>query len=168
MTDVKVISLLTALAATTASFAGAGVETYFGSEGSVRDFYADAIYGAEYEVKVAMDRFTDYALAEALIYAAKYGREVYVIIDGDRNNLLKGASISDQLRDGGVEVMLDKSDFRLFDRFTIIDGTTVIVGGYPFEDDAGASPMADLVVIEDPDVAAAYLEHFDYLWTLTK
>ncbi|UCE28022.1 MAG: hypothetical protein JSW52_04515 [Candidatus Coatesbacteria bacterium] len=168
MTDIKILFLLATIITTAAPLAGAEIETHFGSEGSVRDYYVNAIYGAEYEVKVAMDRFTDYTLVEALIYAAKYGKEVYVIVDGDRKNLLKGASISDYLRDGGVEVMLDRSNFRLYDRFAIIDEKMVIVGGYPFEDDAGASPMTDLVIIEDADVAAAYLEHFDYLWTLTK
>ena len=43
-----------------------------------------------------------------------------------------------------------------------------IVGGYPFVEDAGTSPMNDLVVIDDPDVAAAYADHFDYIWNLTK
>lgn len=168
MINPRLILLVTVLMTTAAPLMGAEVETHFGSEGSVRDVYVNAIYGAEYEIKVAMDRFTDYALAAALINAAKYGREVYVIVDGDRKNLLKGAAISDHLRDGGVEVMLDRSDFRLFDRFAIIDDTTVIVGGYPFVEDAGTSPMNDLVVIDDPDVAAAYADHFDYLWNLTK
>jgi phosphatidylserine/phosphatidylglycerophosphate/cardiolipin synthase-like enzyme len=107
-------------------------------------------------------------MAQALIYAAKYGREVYVVVDGDRKNLLRGAAISDHLRDGGVEVILDRSNFQLFDRFVIIDETTVIVGGYPFVEDAGFSPMSDVVIINDPDIATAYAEHFDYIWNLTK
>jgi phosphatidylserine/phosphatidylglycerophosphate/cardiolipin synthase-like enzyme len=168
MINSRIILLVTALTTTAVPLMAAEVVTYLGSEGSVRDFYVNAIYDAEYEIKVAMDRFTDYALAEALIHAAKYGREVYVIVDGDRENVLKGAAISDYLSDGGVEVMLNKTEFRLFDRFAIIDETMVIVGGYPFVEDAGDSPMNDLVAIEDPDVAAVYADHFDYLWNLTK
>jgi cardiolipin hydrolase len=144
------------------------IETQFGSEGSVRNVYIDAINDAEYEIKVAMDYFTDYKLAQALINAAKYGREVYVIVDGDRENLLKGAAIGNYLRDGGVEVAVNRSDFRLFDRFIIIDGKKVIIGSYPFVEDAGDSPMNDAAVISDTVIAAAYAEHFDYIWNLTK
>jgi cardiolipin hydrolase len=146
----------------------ADVETQFGSEGSVRNVYVNAINGAEYEIKVAMDYFTDYTLAQALINAAKYGREVYVIVDGDRENLLKGAAIGNYLRDGGIGVAVNRSDFRLFDRFMIIDGKKVIVGSYPFVEDAGDSPMNDVIVISDVAIAAAYAEHFDYIWNLTK
>ena len=144
------------------------IETQFGSEGSVRNVYVDAINGAEYEIKVAMDYFTDYTLAQALINAAKYGREVYVIIDGDRENLLKGAAIGNYLRDGGVEVTVNRSDFQLFDRFIIIDEKKVIVGSYPFVEDASASPMNDAVVIYDAVIVAEYAEHFNYIWNLTK
>lgn len=144
------------------------VETRFGSGGSVRDVYLDAIYGAEYEIRVVMDRFTDYKLADALIYAAKYGREVYVIIGGDRKNLLKGAVMNEYLSANGVSVRLHRSAFGLFDRFALIDGETVIAGSYPFLDEAPSSPLSDAVVVRDPDVARLYKDHFDYIWNLTE
>jgi phospholipase D len=151
-----------------ATYAAAGMEPHFGSEGSIRNIYVDAFYGAEYEIKLAMDYFTDYSMAEALIYAAKYGREVYVIVEGDRKNPLKGIAISDHLRDAGVEVALNRTEFALFDRFAIIDESIVIIGGYPFVEEAGSSPMNDVIVINDPDIAAMYADHFDYIWNLAK
>jgi phosphatidylserine/phosphatidylglycerophosphate/cardiolipin synthase-like enzyme len=151
-----------------AASAVAGIEAWFGQAVAVRDKYREIIRSAEYDVAVAMDRFTDYTMADALIDAAKRGRRVRVIVDGDKRNLLKGKALGDHLKSGGVEVMYDRSQSNLYDRFVVIDDHTVVVGSYPFIEDAPSSPMTDAVVIEDKDVAKQYLEFFDFAWNLTK
>jgi phosphatidylserine/phosphatidylglycerophosphate/cardiolipin synthase-like enzyme len=107
-------------------------------------------------------------MADALIDAARRGRRVRVIVDGDKRNLLKGKALGDHLKGGGVEVMYDRSQSNLYDRFVIVDDHTVVVGSYPFIEDAPSSPMTDAVAIEDKDVAKEYLEFFDFAWNLTK
>jgi kynureninase len=97
------VALLVALSAATAGHAT--IEAWFGQDVSVRDRLRVIIGEAENDVVVAMDRFTDYNLADALIYAAKRGRRVRVIIDGDKRNLLMGKALGDHLKSGGVEVM---------------------------------------------------------------
>jgi phosphatidylserine/phosphatidylglycerophosphate/cardiolipin synthase-like enzyme len=146
----------------------AGIEAWFGQAVAVRDKYREIIRSAEYDVAVAMDRFTDYTMADALIDAARRGRRVRVIVDGDKRNLLKGKALGDHLKGGGVEVMYDRSQSNLYDRFVVIDDHTVVVGSYPFIEDAPSSPMTDAVVIEDKDIAKQYLEFFDFAWNLTK
>lgn len=148
--------------------AAAEVEAWFGQAVAVRNKYREIIRSADYDVAVAMDRFTDYTMADALIDAARRGRRVRVIVDGDKRNLLKGKALGDHLKAGGVEVMYDRSESNLYDRFVIIDDHTVVVGSYPFIEDAPSSPMTDAVVIEDDDVAKEYLEFFDFAWNLTK
>jgi len=151
-----------------AASAFAGIEAWFGQAVAVRDKYREIIRSADYDVVVAMDRFTDYTMADALIDAARRGRRVRVIVDGDKRNLLKGKALGDHLKGGGVEVMYDRSQSNLYDRFVVIDDHTVVVGSYPFIEDAPSSPMTDAVVIEDKDVAKQYLEFFDFAWNLTK
>ena len=144
------------------------VEAWFGQAVAVRDKYREIIHSAENDVVVAMDRFTDYTMADALIDAAKRGRRVRVIVDGDKRNILKGKALGDHLKGGGVEVQYDRSQSNLYDRFVVIDDHTVIVGSYPFSEDAPSSPMTDAVVIEDAELASQYLEFFDFAWKLTK
>jgi phosphatidylserine/phosphatidylglycerophosphate/cardiolipin synthase-like enzyme len=162
-TAVAIISTAMAAAA-----AYAEIEAWFGQAVAVRDKYREIIRSADYDVVVAMDRFTDYTLADALIDAAKRGRRVRVIVDGDKRNLLKGKALGDHLKAGGVEVMYDRSRANLYDRFVVIDDHTVVVGSYPFIEDAPSSTMTDAVVIEDAAVAKRYLEFFDFMWNLTK
>lgn len=163
----KYIMGLLALAALAAGQAAA-VEVWFGQDVSTRDKYRELIWSAENDVTVAMDRFTDYTLADACIDAAKRGRRVRVILDGDKRNVLVGKALGDHLAGGGVEVQYDRSESNLYDRFVVIDDHTVIVGSYPFIEDAPSSPMTDAVVIRDEEVARQYLEFFDFVWNLTK
>jgi phosphatidylserine/phosphatidylglycerophosphate/cardiolipin synthase-like enzyme len=151
-----------------AAAAYAAIEAWFGQAVSVRDKLRVIIGEAEYDVVVAMDRFTDYSMADALIFAAKRGRRVRVIVDGDKRNLLTGKALGDHLVGGGVEVMYDRSQSNLYDRFLVLDERIVIVGSYPFIEDAPSSPLTDVVVIEDAKLAAQYLEFFDFIWNLTK
>ncbi len=162
----------TAVAATLAVLAAgaayAEIEAWFGQAVSVRDKLRGVIRAAEYDVVVAMDRFTDYTLADELIFAAKRGRRVRVVIDGDKRNLLMGKALGDHLAGGGVEVMYDRSESNLYDRFLVLDERVVVVGSYPFIEDAPSSPMTDAVVIDDADLAKQYMEFFDFIWNLTK
>ncbi|HUV85534.1 MAG TPA: phospholipase D-like domain-containing protein [bacterium] len=164
----KKIALAILIAALAAAAAHAKIVTWFGQDVSVRDKLRVIIGEAENDVVVAMDRFTDYNLADALIFAAQRGRRVRVIIDGDKRNLLTGKALGDHLKGGGVEVMYDRSQSNLYDRFLVLDERFVIVGSYPFIEDAPSSPMTDLVVIDDADLAKQYLEFFDFIWNLTK
>jgi len=151
-----------------AAAAYGAVDAWFGQDVSVRDKIRLIIGEAENDVVVAMDRFTDYSMAEALIAAAKRGRRVRVVIDGDKKNLLMGKALGDYLVAGGVEVMYDRSLSNLYDRFLVLDERKVVVGAYPFIEDAPSSPMTDVVVIDDAELAARYAAFFDFIWNLTK
>jgi phosphatidylserine/phosphatidylglycerophosphate/cardiolipin synthase-like enzyme len=164
----KKTAVAAALAVLASGAAYADIEPWFGQDVSVRDKMRAVIRGAEYDVVVAMDRFTDYALADELIFAVKRGRRVRVIIDGDKRNLLMGKALGDHLKGGGVEVMYDRSESNLYDRFLVLDEHIVVVGSYPFIEDAPSSPMTDAVVVDDAALAKQYLEFFDFIWNLTK
>ena len=144
------------------------VEVWFGHDVPVRNRLREAFGEADHDVTVAVDRFTDYSLAQALITCAKRGRRVRVVVDGDRRNVLTGKAIGDYLKAGGAEVAYDRSTSNLYDRFVVIDDHTVIVGSYPFIDDSASSPMTDVVVIHDAAVAAEYLRFFDFIWNLSE
>ncbi len=160
------VGILSTVLAAAAAYAE--IEAWFGEEVSIRDKLRGVIRSAEYDVVLAMDRFTDYNLADELIFAVKRGRRVRVVIDGDKRNLLMGKALGDHLKSGGVEVMYDRSQNNLYDRFLVLDEHIVVVGSYPFIEDAPSSPMTDLVVIDDADLASQYLEFFDFIWNLTK
>ncbi len=152
----------------TAAPAPAVITPWFGNGASVQHQLRELFGTAEHDVVVAVDRFTDYSLADALIAVAGRGRRVRVVVDGDRKNVLIGKALGDHLKAGGVEVAYDRSPANLYDRFVVIDDHLVVVGSYPFIDDGASSPMTDVVVIDDKDIAARYLRFFDYIWNLAK
>lgn len=144
------------------------VRPLFGSATAVRNEVRLLIGSAEEEVRVAMDRFTDYALADALVTAARRGRRVRVVVGADQRDAVVGKALGDHLRAGGVEVVYLRRENNLYDRFVIIDERLVVVGSYPFVEDAATSPFADVVVIEGAEVVAEYGSYFDFLWNAAK
>lgn len=144
------------------------VRPLFGSATAIRNELRWLIGSAEEEVRVAMDRFTDYALADALVTAARRGRRVRVVVGADQRDLVVGKALGDHLRAGGVEVVYLRRENNLYDRFVIIDERLVVVGSYPLVEDAATSPFADVVMIEDAGVVAEYGSYFDFLWNAAK
>lgn len=49
-------------------------------------------------------------------------------------------------------------------KFAVIDGQTVITGSYNWSDNADDNNFENIVVIQYPDLAAAYTEQFDSIW----
>ena len=145
------------------------VTPWFGNGVPVQRRLRELFGTAEYDVAVAADRFTDYSLAEALITVAARGRRVRVVVGGDRANVLVGKAMGDYLKAGGVEVAYARAPAApLLDRFVVIDERIVMAGSYPFTEDGAASPLTDVVVIDDITVAKQYLTFFDYIWNLAK
>jgi len=148
--------------------AAAGVDVWLGNEVSLRNRLRLAFGEAKEEIVVVADRFTDYSLADALVVAARRGRRVRVVVAGDRRDATKNKALGDHLAGGGVEVFYDRGDADLYDRFIVIDDHIVIVGSYPFIEEAASSPMTDVVVIDDAGVAAQYLAFFDFIRNAAK
>ncbi len=156
-------AIIVAAAATAQTFA---VRVITGDAAAVRDEVRLVIGAAENDVVCAMDRFDDYSLADALVTAAKRGRRVRVVLDGEQGpaNKVVGVSMANYLEGGGCEVAVNRGAHRLFSRFVVVDGTTVVVS-YPFLADAAASPLADAAVLTDDAAAKTYAAFFEYIWT---
>lgn len=165
----KTTLVAAAVLASTAGGARADVRVLTGNAAVVRDEVRLVIGAAENDVVCAMDRFDDYSMADALITAAKRGRRVRVVLDGEPGpaNKVIGVSMAAYLEGGGCEVAVNRGVHRLFSRFVVVDAKAVVVS-YPFLADAAASPLADAVVLEDEAAAQTYAAFFEYIWSQAK
>jgi phosphatidylserine/phosphatidylglycerophosphate/cardiolipin synthase-like enzyme len=73
-----------------------------------------------------------------------------------------GASYSqrDRLRSGGVTVHTDANPYIMHHKVIIIDDQTVILGSYNFTGNAEDNNDENILIVHDPEVAAAYLGEF--------
>jgi len=148
---------------------------YFSPTGGCQAAILAEIEGAKKSISVAMYTFTDGSLAEALVKRSMDGIEVRVLLD-DR---AAGSSYSKARNLTGEEsevrlarhraVGLDDDDFSVpphfHHKFCIVDEKTVITGSYNWTWGAETRNNEDLLVLEIPDLARRYSEHFEKLWT---
>ncbi len=146
----------------------ADVEAVFGWEQKLRNVYHEAMYDAEDTVELAMDVITDEWLISWLCDTAHRGREVRIITDRDFTETPQGNSALGQLLAAGCEVIGEDSHDALNSRFMLIDRKIVIVGSYPFSEEAAETSLNDALIIADEDIAKKYVEHFDYCWNISK
>jgi phosphatidylserine/phosphatidylglycerophosphate/cardiolipin synthase-like enzyme len=123
------------LPATAARPASGTVQLAFTPEDDVTGLIVSALDNAQREVYVQAFSFTSREIAGALLAARHRGVEVQVLADEEQSRRF-GAGLLNQLREGGVSVMLDSEHQSAHNKVMIIDpwtsGQTVITGSFNF------------------------------------
>jgi phosphatidylserine/phosphatidylglycerophosphate/cardiolipin synthase-like enzyme len=69
-----------------------------------------------------------------------------------------------KLQAGGVDVLQDGNCYILHHKVIIIDERTVVTGSYNFTSSAERDNDENLVIVDDPAIARAYLEEFERVY----
>jgi len=101
-------------------------------------------------------------IAAAIIAAHRRGVKVRVISDDDQSST-KGSDIS-ELRQCGIPVRLDNSEFHMHHKFALIDQHRLITGSFNWTRQAVTSNQENLVVLHSPDLISQFSAEFEKLW----
>jgi len=160
------ISLLTAVAlllaisgcAPAAAAPDHGAETptwtvHFSPRGGCASAIVELIGSAKRSVHLAAYSFTSQPIADALVAAARAGRQVQLVLDrSDR-----ATPTTARVAAGGVDVWIDAQHPIMHDKYVIIDGTAVETGSYNFTNQAEARNAENCLIVRDRALAAEYL-----------
>ena len=102
--------------------------------------------------------YTADAISDAMIAKLKAGLTVRGVFE-TQNAGGSGADFT-RLKQGGVDVLEDGNCYILHHKVIIIDERTVITGSYNFTGSAERDNDENLVIVDNPAVARAYLEEF--------
>jgi phosphatidylserine/phosphatidylglycerophosphate/cardiolipin synthase-like enzyme len=135
------------------------VEIYFSPEDQVIDHILRTLSEARSHVRFMAFQFTSEELADALVDLKEDGIEV----EGVMEARYAGSSYSqyDRLRSGGVNVLGDSNPYIMHHKVFIVDDQTVILGSYNFTGSAEENNDENVLIVHDPEVAAAFLTEFD-------
>lgn len=114
---------------------------------------------AKETIRVQAYGFTSAQIANALVDADRRGVEVRVILDKSQRRA-KRSQIG-LLRDAGILVLLDHDHAIAHNKVIIIDARIVVTGSFNFTDAAQLKNAENLIVVDDPDVAALYEENWN-------
>jgi len=112
-------------------------------------------------IDVAVYSFTHPDIAEALVRAKERGVRVRVILEAEQ---LTSYSQYGRLRSAGIEVMLDRNEYLMHDKFAIIDGKVVVTGSFNYTVAADERNDENLVIISDESVAERFEGEFEEMW----
>jgi phosphatidylserine/phosphatidylglycerophosphate/cardiolipin synthase-like enzyme len=147
----KRILLLVFLAA---SLHATDIQVFFSPNGGCTKAVTNALYKATNTVLVQAYSFTSAPIAQALVDAHKRGVNVEVILD--KSQRTEKYSEADFLLHAGIPTFIDAKHAIAHNKIIIVDGKVVITGSFNFTKAAEENNAENLLVIQDPALAAKY------------
>ncbi len=141
---------------------GAQVEVYFAPEDGVAKFVLQRLAAATRNIHFMTFSYTSSAIADAMVAQAQAGVPVRGVFESQ--NAGETGSAFHRLRHGSVDVLEDGNCYILHHKVIILDARTVITGSYNFTSRAEQDNDENLVIVEDPTLARAYLDEFERVY----
>lgn len=136
-----------------------GIENYFSPQDRAEQYVVRRLEEAQESIRFLAFSYTSDPIAETMLARAVDG----VLVEGvmeKRNAEGSGAEFA-RLRDGGIAVFEDGNCYTMHHKIIIIDERTVITGSFNFTGRANELNVENLLIIDDPLLAAAYGEEFE-------
>lgn len=135
-----------------------GVQVYFSPRGGATEAAVSALEHATNTVLVQAYSFTSAPIAQALVEAQRRGVKVTVILDGSQRT--EKYSEADFLANNRVPTLIDAQHAIAHNKVMLIDGYLVLTGSFNFTRAAEEKNAENLLVINDPVLAAKYAENW--------
>ena len=136
----------------------AHIEVYFSPEDGVAKHVLERLAAAKRSIHFMAFSYTSSAIADAMVAKVKAGLSVRGVFES-QNAGGTGAAFN-RLKQGGVDVLEDGNCYILHHKAIVIDARTVITGSYNFTNSAEKDNDENLVIVDDPNLARAYLDEF--------
>jgi phosphatidylserine/phosphatidylglycerophosphate/cardiolipin synthase-like enzyme len=132
---------------------------FFSPRGGCTAALVEAISQARVSVRVLAYSFTSAPIADALAAAARRGVDVRLVIDGEQKG--QKSCKGGLCRAAGCEVTWDDKHLIAHNKVVILDGHAVVTGSFNFSAAAETGNAENLLIVQDPDLAAAYTRNWD-------
>ena len=127
---------------------------------TIQNMILDDIRGAKKTIDLATYNYTDTKTAQALIDAVHRGVAVRVVIDEEN----AGKNVVNDLRDGGVKVIVAESNGLMHAKYIIIDGKVVISGSANMTLSSFSSDNNFMIRMESEEAAAIFTDEFEEMY----
>lgn len=143
---------------------GTFVEVFFSPEDDVLNRIIPIVAGAQSNIRFLAFSFTDYPLAKTMIDRYAAGVDVAGVYEKTGSET-EGAELKTFLC-AHVPVRQDGNPRFLHDKLIIIDNRLVITGSFNFSNNATDNNDENVIIIDNPEIAALYMEEFGRVWSI--
>jgi phosphatidylserine/phosphatidylglycerophosphate/cardiolipin synthase-like enzyme len=141
---------------------GTPIQVLFSAEDHVINNLIALVNDAKVNIRFLAFSFTDYPLAKAMIDRSKAGVDVKGVYETFGSN--SSGSELDTFLCAGVPARQDGNPSFLHDKIIIIDNSIVVTGSLNYSSNADDSNEENVVILDNAEIAALYLQEFDKLW----
>jgi phosphatidylserine/phosphatidylglycerophosphate/cardiolipin synthase-like enzyme len=141
---------------------GTPLQVLFSPEDQVVSNLIALVNDAQASIRFLSFSFTDYPLAQTMIDRGKAGVDVKGIFETFGSN-----SPSSELKTfwcAGVPVRQDGNGSFLHHKIIVIDSSIVVTGSLNYSSSADDENEENVVIVDNAEIAALYLQEFDKLW----
>jgi len=131
------------------------IQVYFSPKGGCTDAIVKAINAAKKEILLQAYSFTAGRITQALVAAKKRKVKVSVILDHKQ-----GHDKAEIIHAAGVIVLSDGEHAIAHNKIIIVDRSVVVTGSFNFSYAAENNNAENLLVIDDPKLAALYVANW--------
>jgi phosphatidylserine/phosphatidylglycerophosphate/cardiolipin synthase-like enzyme len=143
---------------------GTLIQVYFSPEDDVLNRIIPIVAGAQSNIRFLAFSFTDYPLAKTMIDRYAAGVDVAGVYEKTGSET-EGAELKTFLC-AHVPVRQDGNPRFLHDKLIIVDNRLVITGSFNFSNNATDNNDENVIIIDNPEIAALYIEEFGRVWSI--
>ncbi|GAB1470200.1 phospholipase D-like domain-containing protein [Chloroflexota bacterium] len=141
---------------------GTPVQVIFSPEdGAVNNLIA-LLNDAQVSIRFLAFSFTDYPMAQAMLARAQAGVDVQGVFETFGSNSPR--SKLKTLWCAGLQVRQDGNSSFLHHKIIVIDNSIVVTGSLNFSSSADEDNEENVIIIDNPEIAALYLQEFQKNW----
>lgn len=141
---------------------GTPIQVLFSPEDKAMRHIIGVVRDAKASIRFLAFSFTDYPLAQVMIDRAKEGVDVRGVFETFGSN--SPNSELQTLWCAGLPARQDGSPAFLHHKVIVVDGSIVITGSYNFTSNADTVNEENVVMVDNQEIAALYLQEFDKLY----
>ncbi len=141
------------------------IEVAFSPEAGAEALVVKVIASAQQQLRLAGYTFTSPAVVRALKEAYERGVDVQVLVDDKGNHGRSNLIAMKLIADDGIPIRTISSYAIHHDKYIVVDGRTTETGSFNYSQSAARANSENVLVVwNDPQVAAAYLAHWQSRW----
>ncbi len=134
------------------------LEVYFAPEDHVIDRIIEKVNAAQTSMKFMAFSFTENALGEAVLRRVAGGLHVEGVVE-NTGSVTQWSELP-KFFCAGLDVRQDGNPYMLHHKVIILDDRITIIGSFNFSGSATDTNDENLMIIDDPGIAAAYLAEY--------
>lgn len=148
------------------TISGVRVENYFSAEDAVTPRLVELVNSAKQSVYFLAFSFTEDTIGDAMINRAKAGVKVQGVFEKTGSDTK--FSEYGRMKTAGLDVYTDGNPYVMHHKVIIVDERTVVFGSFNFSQNAEKSNDENMLIVEDPTLAKAFLQEYNKILELAK